>query len=113
MCKEALASVVLRLSLALPFLVLCFSLPVSSLVLCLHQHHLAPARKSQKRLPFRTIKARTTNELACQSPFAPNVPWPGIEQSGYWKFDVATSIDRIYSPLFLPGHSEAVHGFVG
>jgi hypothetical protein len=85
MCKETLASVVLRLSLALPFLVLCFSLPVSSLVLCLHQHHLAPARKSQKRLPFRTIKARTTNELACQSPFAPNA---------------------------FPG-SEAVHGFVG
>jgi hypothetical protein len=64
MCKEALASAVLRLSLALPFLVLCFSLPVSSLVLCLPLHHLAPARKSQKRLPLRTTKARTTNEFA-------------------------------------------------
>ncbi len=102
MCKEAWASAVLCSSLALPFLVLCFSLPVSSLVLCLLLHHLAPARRGQKRLPLRTTKARTTNEFAFQSPFAPNVPGPGIEQSGYWKFDVSTSIVRIYSPLFLP-----------
>lgn len=51
MCKSALASLVLRFSLALP-----------SLVLCLLLHLLVPARRGQKRLPFRTTKARTTIE---------------------------------------------------
>ncbi len=77
MCKEASASAVLCLSLALPFLVLGSSLPESSLVLCLHLHHLVPARGGQRRLPLRTTKARTTNEFACQSPFAQNIPGPG------------------------------------
>jgi hypothetical protein len=113
MCKEALASVVLRFSLSLLFLVLRFSLPACSLILCLHLYHLAAARKGQKRLPLRTTKARTTNELAYQSPFASNVPWPGIEQSGYWKFDVGTSIVRNDSPLFLPRQGEAVCEFAG
>jgi hypothetical protein len=102
MCKEEWASAVLRFSFALLFLVLCFSFPVSSLVLCLLLHHLAPARTGQKRLPLHTTKARTTNEFAFQSPFALRVPGPEIEQGGYWKFDVGTSIVRIYSPLFLP-----------
>jgi hypothetical protein len=114
MCKEGWASVVLRFSLALSFLILCYSLPVSSVDLCLLLHHLVPARKGQKRLPLRTTKARITNELACQSPFAPNVPGPGgIEQSEYWKFGVGASIVRNDSPLFSPRNGDAVHGYVG
>jgi len=72
MCREELASLVLRFSLALLSLVLLFSLPVPSLVLCPLLHHLVPARKVLKRRPPRTTKAHTTSELACQSPFAPN-----------------------------------------
>jgi len=112
MCKEAWASVVLWLSLALPFLVLGSSLPAPALILCLHLCHLAAARKGQKRLPSRTTKARTTNELAFESPFAPNVPRPGMEQSGYWKFDVGVSIVRNDTALFLLGHGEATNGIV-
>jgi hypothetical protein len=112
MSKEAWASVVLHFSLALPFLVLCFSLPVPSLVLCLLLHHWGPARRGRKRLPLRTTKARTTNEFAFLSPFAPNVLGPGIEQSGYWKFDAGMSIVRNDTALFLRDHGKAVHGFV-
>ncbi len=102
MSKEAWASVVLRFSFSLSSLVLRFSSPAPALILCLHLHRLALARKGQKRLPLRTTKVRTTNELAYRSPFAPNVPRPGIKQSGYWKFEVGKSIVRIYSPLFCP-----------
>lgn len=112
MCKEAWASVVLRFSFSLPSLVLRFSLPVTAPILCLLLYHLAAGRKGQKRLALRTTKARTTNELAFQSPFASNVPRPGIEQNGYWKFDVGTSIVRNNSPLFLPAIVKAIYGFV-
>jgi hypothetical protein len=40
-------------------------------------------------------------------------PGRGIEQSGYWKFDVGTSIVRNNSPLFSHRHGNAVQEFVG